>query len=220
VTVPTGMTDGSAKQDMANASDITVWITQLAHRDPMKRAAAAEALRASAFERCFSKCNEWIRDQDFLKLTSKIQAAAPGMKNRPPVSLVVGIAVRPETFERIRAANGSPRLADVPPDQDAIEFELHFDAGSNLDILTMRDPAGSGAIARYLEKFGEGIQQVEVNVIDVDGATQLLRTRFGLTPIYAATCPGADGTRVNFFLVPAAGGTKCLIELVEPAKKR
>jgi hypothetical protein len=33
--------------------------------------------------------------------------------------------------------------------------------------------------------------------------------------VYEATRSGADGTRVNFFLVPAAEGRKVLIELVE-----
>ena len=52
-------------------------------------------------------------------------------------------------------------LADVPPDQDALEFEIEFPTGVRLDILTTREPAGAGAIARFLQKFGEGIQQVE-----------------------------------------------------------
>jgi hypothetical protein len=133
------------------------------------------------------------------------------------ISGTVGIGVKPETFRRIRAANGSPGLADVPPDQDALEFELHFAPHIALDILTTRDPAGAGAIARYLQKFGEGIQQVEINVTSVDRASEILRTRFALAPIYPATRPGADGTRVNFFLVPGAEGKKVLIELVEPA---
>ncbi|MBZ5696346.1 MAG: hypothetical protein LAN36_13405 [Acidobacteriia bacterium] len=137
------------------------------------------------------------------------------MKRAP---IIVGIAVQPETFEKIRAAEGSPRLADVPPDQDAVEFELG--AGTNgIDVLTTREPGGSGAIARYLQKFGEGVQQIEVNVTDVDRATEIFRTRFGFAPIYPATRPGADGTRVNFFLVPGPDGKKLLIELVEPSAK-
>ena len=87
----------------------------------------------------------------------------------------IGIAVQPENFERIRAANGSPRLAEVPPDQDAMEFELRSGEHEEFDILTTRDPGGPGAIARYLQKFGEGIQQIEVNVASVNRATQVLR---------------------------------------------
>jgi methylmalonyl-CoA/ethylmalonyl-CoA epimerase len=129
----------------------------------------------------------------------------------------VGIAVHHETFEIIRAANNSPRLADVPPDQDAQEFELHLEDSIELDILTTRAPGGGGAIARFLEKFGEGIQQVEIYIRDVDRATAILRSRFGLAPIYPATRAGADGTRVNFFLATAQDGKKVLIELVQAA---
>jgi len=129
--------------------------------------------------------------------------------------MVVGIAAVQEDFEQIRLANGSPPLADVPPDQDAKEFELHFGNHTSLDILTTRDAEGSGAIARYLRKFGAGIQQVEVYVRNVDRATEILRTRLGLEPIYPATRPGAGGTRVNFFLAPTAEGQKVLIELAE-----
>jgi hypothetical protein len=109
----------------------------------------------------------------------------------------------------------------VPPDQDAREFELHFAQGIQLDILTTREPGGAGAIARYLQKFGEGIQQVELLARNVDAATEILRSHFGVQPIYPATRAGADGTRVNFFLVslPEKGSKKgkILIELVEPA---
>jgi methylmalonyl-CoA/ethylmalonyl-CoA epimerase len=133
--------------------------------------------------------------------------------------VTVGLAVAPDRFERIREASGSPRLAEVPPDQDAQEFELHLPGGLSLDVLTSRDPAGGGAIARYLEKFGEGIQQVEFRCTDVDRATKLLRENFALTPVYPAARPGADGTRVNFFLVSAPAAGKVLIELYEPAPR-
>lgn len=129
--------------------------------------------------------------------------------------MTVGVAVLPKTFARIRAANGNPPLADVPPDQDANEFELHFADRVQLDILTTNTPGGLGAIARFLDKFGEGIQQVEFDVKNVDEATEILRRRFNLAPLYPATRAGADGTRVNFFLASRPDGRKVLIELVE-----
>jgi hypothetical protein len=132
-------------------------------------------------------------------------------------AVTVGLAVTPERFERIREASGSPRLADVPPDQDAQEFELHLPGGLSMDVLTSKDPAGNGAIAKYLQKFGEGIQQVEFRCKDVDRATQILRDKFSTEPVYPATRPGADGTRVNFFLVSAPSAGKLLIELYEPS---
>jgi hypothetical protein len=131
--------------------------------------------------------------------------------------VTIGLAVSPDRFQQIREANGLPRLAEPPPDQDAQEFELHLPGGLSMDVLTSKDPAGSGAIAKYLQKFGEGIQQVEFRCQDVDRATQILRQKFALNPVYPATRPGADGTRINFFLVSAPGADKVLIELYEPA---
>lgn len=129
--------------------------------------------------------------------------------------ITVGVAVGRETFVKIRAANGMPRLAEVPSDQDAEEFELHFPNGNSLDILTSRAPGGQGAIARYLAKFGEGIQQVEFRCVDVERATIILKEKFGVKAIYPATRAGADGTRVNFFLVPIVDSGKVLIELYQ-----
>jgi hypothetical protein len=107
----------------------------------------------------------------------------------------------------------------VPPDQDAEEFELHFPDGVSLDILTTSEPGCSGAIARYLSKFGEGVQQVEFQCLDVDRATSILKEKFNVTPIYPATRAGADGTRVNFFLVPSQDAGKVLIEFYEAASE-
>ncbi|MCL4524145.1 MAG: hypothetical protein M1451_09565 [Acidobacteria bacterium] len=56
---------------------------------------------------------------------------------------------------------------------------------------------------------------MEYFVGDVDRATEILRSRFGVKFIYPQTRAGADGTRVNFFLAAAPDGRKVLIELVE-----
>ena len=98
--------------------------------------------------------------------------------------------MRRETFARIRAANGRPALAQVPPEQDAEEFELHFGNGVELDVLTSREPSGQGAIARFLAKFGEGVQQVEYRCLDVNRAMAILRKRFSVAPIYPKRGPG------------------------------
>ena len=133
----------------------------------------------------------------------------------PNPHVTVGLAVTPERFSEIREACGSPRLADVPPDQDAQEFELHLPGGLSMDVLTTKDPAGNGAIAKFLHRFGEGIQQVEYRCRNVDAATTLLKKKFAVEPIYPQTRPGADGTRINFFLARTADGSKVLIELYE-----
>jgi hypothetical protein len=200
---------------MTDGADIAGWIRQLADADPKTRAESALRLYLAGYELCAPTLSEWIKDAEFRELALPGGAGGSHSENRVPSSVIVGIAVQPENFEKIRAANGSPRLADVPPEQDAKEFELHFEDHIEFDILTTREPGGGGAIARFLEKFGEGIQQIEIYVRHVDRATQILRTRFGIAPIYPTTHAGADGTRVNFFLVPAIQGKKVLIELVE-----
>ncbi len=154
-----------------------------------------------------SATRSWFLDPEIAAYIVRDRTGAP--------EFTVGVAVKPGHFEKIRDACGSPRLANVPPDQDAREFELEFPGGARLDILTTSAPGGSGAIARFLEKSGETIQQVEVSVTDVDRVTAILRTRFASMPVYPATRPGADGTRVNFFLAQTADGRKVLIELVE-----
>lgn len=196
---------------MAESDEIAPLIRSLCAADPAKRAIAATEVFRRGSTMARSAAEGWLA---YPPLASLLLRGSSGA-----LQTTVGIAVEPETFERLRSANESPRLANVPPDQDAKEFELDFPGGVKLDVLTTRQPGGPGAIARYLLKFGEGIQQVEFNVTDVDRATEILRERFAAEPIYPATRAGADGTRVNFFLVPRVGGAKVLIELVEHTAK-
>jgi hypothetical protein len=146
-------------------------------------------------------------------------AELSGLLSGPKPEVTVGLAVQRETFSKIRSAHSVSRLADVPSDQDAEEFELHFANGVALDILTSRAPGGEGAIARYLGKFGEGVQQVELRCANVDRAAEILKEKFGVVAIYRETRAGADGTRINFFLAAIPGGGKVLIELYESAGK-
>ena len=142
--------------------------------------------------------------------------ALAALLNGSDPKMTIGLAVTPERFKEIHEASGLPRLSEVPPDQDALEFELHFPGGLSMDVLTSKDPAGGGAIAKFLQKFGEGIQQIEYLCKDVDRATQILKSKFSLVPVYPSTRSGADGTRVNFFLVAAPDAAKVLIELARP----
>lgn len=183
----------------------------LAHIAPLSD--AAESARRDAATAIFDAGTQLIAP--ILRQWQAHSELAACISSAGQPQITVGIAVKPERFDAIRVANGTPPLADVPPDQDAKEFELAFPNGVRLDVLTSRAPLEAGAIARYLAKFGEGIQQIEVNVTDVDRATQLLRNRFGVQPIYPSTRTGANHTRMNFFLVAIPVGGKLLIELVE-----
>ena len=186
------------------SSPLASAIAGLASTDPSERSAAAEAIYREGRASATAAVSAWWTD-----------AELSGLLLGPSPVVTVGLAVERTTFGRIRVANGTPRLAEVPAEQDAEEFELDFPDGVLLDVLTTREPGGSGAIARYLAKFGEGVQQVELRCENVDRATEILKEKFGVRPVYPATRPGADGTRVNFFLVPTPAGGKVLIELYE-----
>jgi hypothetical protein len=179
-------------------------IDRLPSLEPDIRSRAAEELFQAVRDLMAPILAAWRRDAD---LSALLRLTNP--------AITAGIAVLPENFEKIRTANGNPHLADIPPDQDAREFELHFGERVHLDILTTKDPHGNGVIARFLGKFGEGIQQVEIQTSDCDQATNRIRSTFGVEPIYPATRPGADGTRVNFFLASRPDGRKILVEFVE-----
>jgi len=190
-------------------SAIAAAIRALAAARREEREAAATAIFRIACDDLEPLARAWALDAEFARLVG-----APAME------ITAGVAVVPELFAAIRNANGSPRLADVPPEQDAIEFHLLNAAdGTRLEILTTRDASGEGAISRYLNKFGSGIQHIEIATSDVDRATEILKTRFALQPIYPAARPGADGARINFFLVANPAGKKILVELEEAAKQ-
>jgi hypothetical protein len=187
--------------------DIATLIHALAAETAEARDRAAARLFDLGSLLALSSIQSWVTNTSLAALFVRGNSGGP--------KLTVGIAVNPATFDRIRAAHGSPRLADVPPDQDAREFELEFPADARLDILTTGQPGGGGAIDRYLQKIGEGIQQIEILVRDIEQATEILGDQFDIRPIYPSTRAGANGTRVNFFLVPAPDNKKVLIELVQ-----
>jgi hypothetical protein len=191
---------------MANA--ITSAITNLSAAEKSTRMAAASEVYRQGRVSADLAISRWWEDAELAELL---------LSPRPIVT--VGVAVRRETFARIRAANGQPALAIVPQEQDAEEFELHFGDEVELDVLTSREPAAQGAIARFLVKFGEGVQQVEFRCLNVNRAIAILREHFGLRAIYPEARAGANGSKVNFVLVavPGAAGenTKVLIELYE-----
>src|ERR1700676_1656750 len=194
------------------ANAISPAIRNLSAADESTRVAAAAEIYRQGRSPADRAVFDWWKDAELSELLLS-----------PKPIVTVGVAVRRETFARIRAANGQPQLADVPQEQDAEEFELHFADAVELDVLTSREPDGQGAIARFLAKFGEGVQQVEFRCLNVNRVMAILRERFRLAPIYPEARAGANGSKVNFVLVavPGAGGdnAKVLIELYECRKR-
>jgi len=173
------------------------WVDDLASPDGGRRAAAGVRLYSAGRELVEELFAKWNEEPQFAVLV----AGDP----------IVGVAVPPDLFARIRQESDVP-LCDVPDEQSTAEFELKTDAGL-LDVLTPVD--GAGAIQAFLDRFGPGIQQVELPVNDVRAATAIVTGRFGLSSVYPEPREGANGTRVNFFLAEKPGGGKVLIELFE-----
>jgi hypothetical protein len=195
---------------MANA--ISSAISNLSAAEEAARMAAALEIYRQGRGLADRAVSRWMEDAELSELLLS-----------PKPIVTVGVAVRLETFTRIRATNGQIALADVPAEQDAEEFELHFADDVELDVLTSKEPAGQGAIARFLAKFGEGIQQVEFRCLNVNRAMAIIRERFAVAPIYPEARQGANGSKVNFVLVPvpgaAAENAKVLIEIYELPKR-
>lgn len=188
-----------------HAASVAELVPCLTSSEDKTRSNAAKELYRRGLELAEEAISAWRQDSEIGALVSK--------------DATVGIVVTPERFAAVRSALGNPPLAEVPPEQDAQEFEWNAGDGVQLDILTTREPDGAGAIARFLAKFGEGIQQIEFLTPDIERATEMIRSRLGVAAIYPATRAGADGTRVNFFLASTAGGKKVLIELVETPRR-
>jgi len=191
-----------------SSESIAAYISKLAGADAKEREAAAYALFRVGCASAEPVFRKWFADPEFRSQVRSVN-----------MLLTVGLAVQPATFDAIRAHFGHPQLADTPPDQDVLEFELSFAHGVRLDVITPRAPGAEGPIAKFLARFGEGIQQVECDVRDVSRATEILQQRFQVEPVYPQISAGSNQTRVNFFLVPIEENRKLLIELVESPKK-
>ena len=85
-------------------------------------------------------------------------------------------------------------------------------SGSCIQLLAPLGP--DSPIARFLDRFGEGIQQVAYTVEDVDAVAADLRAR-GVRLLYDQARRGTADSRVNFVHPKDAMGV--LIELVQPA---
>jgi hypothetical protein len=186
---------------MSNINE--AWIAELSSPEESSRAHAAGKIYAAGRSMADRTMHHWREHREFRRLLG----AEP--------KVTVGLAVRQETFAVIREANGWPHLAEVPAEQDASEFELCFGEEVTLDVLTPLEPDGPGAIAKFLAKLGEGVQQVEFRCSDVARASAILREYFDVPAVYPETRPGANGTQVNFFLVTGEEERKVLIELYE-----
>ena len=89
------------------------------------------------------------------------------------------------------------------------------DSGSCIQLLAPLRP--DSPIAKFLERSGEGVQQVAYGVDDIDAVTADLRGR-GVRLLYDEAKGGTAGSRVNFVHPKDAMGV--LVELVQAIPSR
>ncbi len=85
------------------------------------------------------------------------------------------------------------------------------DSDARVQLLAPLHP--DSAIARFLDRRGEGLQQVAYRVDDIDAVSAQLRER-GTRLLYDEPRRGTAGSRINFVHPQDAHGV--LVELVEP----
>lgn len=83
---------------------------------------------------------------------------------------------------------------------------------SKIELLESTDP--EGVIAKYIEKRGEGLHHLALEVSNIEETLETL-TKQGVTLIDEKPRSGVENTKIAF-LHPR--GTKVLLELVEPGE--
>ena len=100
---------------------------------------------------------------------------------------------------------------EVNEDQGVREAMLGVgESGACIQLLAPLDE--DSPIAKFLDRNGEGVQQVAYGVDDIEATSAELRKR-GVRLLYDEPKPGTAGSRINFIHPKDAGGV--LVELVE-----
>ncbi len=107
---------------------------------------------------------------------------------------------------------GLPLVHREVNEEQGVEEAMVGIGDSCLQLLAALSP--DSAIGKFLDRSGEGIQQVAFRVTDVDVASARLREA-GVRLLYDAPRRGTAGSRINFVHPKDCGGV--LVELVEPA---
>lgn len=106
------------------------------------------------------------------------------------------------------------KLGLVPSGREYVESQRtevsFFPVGeSNIELIK---PAGNAGLEKFLEKRGQGIHHLALEVDHLAPALELLRA-LGVELLDQEPRPGAHGTKVAFLHPKALGGV--LVELVE-----
>jgi methylmalonyl-CoA/ethylmalonyl-CoA epimerase len=125
----------------------------------------------------------------------------------------VGFAVRDldEAVAFYGRAFGLPLLHEETNEEQGVREAMVGIGDAAIQLLAPLRP--DSPIGKFLERNGEGIQQVAFRVSDIEVAADRLRAA-GLRLLYDVPKRGTAGSRVNFVHPKDCGGV--LVELVEP----
>ncbi len=108
---------------------------------------------------------------------------------------------------------GGAHVEEVPSEQARVGFVPIGE--SDIELLEPTSP--DSVLTRFIDKRGEGVHHVAIEVDDCAAALARLKAQ-GLRTVDDAPRPGARGTKVAFIHPSATGGV--LIELVEYGQAR
>src|SRR5581483_7430544 len=106
---------------------------------------------------------------------------------------------------------GGAHVEEVPSEQARVGFVPIGE--SDIELLEPTSP--DSVLTRFIDKRGEGVHHVAIEVDDCAAALARLKAQ-GLRTVDDAPRPGARGTKVAFIHPSATGGG--LIELVEDGR--
>jgi len=140
----------------------------------------------------------------------EIHGLTRGVKRIDHVAIVVRELESALRFYRDTLGVAPSRVIDFPREGVKIAFlPLGGPGGSEIELLEPTDPAGG--VARFLEKHGEGMHHICLEVEDIDEALAEL-TAAGAAVLDTTPRPTAEGRGI--FLHPKGTGG-VLLELVQ-----
>ncbi len=143
----------------------------------------------------------------------EIHGLTRGVKRIDHVAIVVRDLEAALRFYRDTLGVAPSRILDFPREGVKIAFlPLGGPEGSEIELLEPTDP--SGGVARFLEKRGEGLHHLCLEVEDIDAALVEL-TAAGAAVLDTSPRPTAEGRGI--FLHPKGTGG-VLLELVQRAE--
>lgn len=129
----------------------------------------------------------------------------------------IGIAVRSldRALEFYRDALGAVPVHRAVVEQEEVEAAVLPAGDGRLELL---EPTSKGSvIARFIERRGEGLHHLAVQVDDIEAAAEAVR-RSGRRLVLDTVQTGAEGYKYVFVHPRGTGGV--LLELVERAPER